>query len=126
MARVTAPGGLVAGRDGDYAAFAWYPRLPVLDDWLTLYQKCVRANGGEPDAGRHLLSWALAAGLTEPVATADVWCHATTADLQAISDELSHARDVRSTCGQESENAPCGWVAAVGAGAGRLARRRPR
>src|SRR3954447_15356420 len=30
MARVTRPGGVVAVRDSDYAAFAWYPRLPGL------------------------------------------------------------------------------------------------
>ena len=65
MARVTRPGGVVAVRDSDYAAFAWYPRLPGLDRWLALYQDAARANGGEPDAGRHLLAWAHAAGLTE-------------------------------------------------------------
>ena len=63
MARVTRPGGVVGVRDSDYAAFAWYPRLPGLDRWLALYQAAARANGGEPDAGRHLLAWAHAAGL---------------------------------------------------------------
>ena len=77
MARVTRPGGVVAVRDSDYAAFAWYPRLPGLDRWLELYQVAARANGGEPDAGRHLLAWAHAAGLTEVDATASAWCFAT-------------------------------------------------
>src|SRR4051812_14945031 len=77
MARVTRPGGLVAVRDSDYAAFAWYPRLAGLDRWLELYQAAARANGGEPDAGRHLLAWAHAAGLTDPEATASSWCFAT-------------------------------------------------
>jgi SAM-dependent methyltransferase len=77
MARVTRPGGVLAVRDSDYAAFAWYPRLPGLDRWLALYEAAARANGGEPDAGRHLLAWAHAAGLTEVTATSSAWCFAT-------------------------------------------------
>jgi SAM-dependent methyltransferase len=77
MARVTRPGGVVAVRDSDYAAFAWYPRLPALDRWLELYQAAARANGGEPDAGRHLLAWAHAAGLDDVTATSSTWCFAT-------------------------------------------------
>ena len=52
MARVTRPGGVVAARDGDYAAFTWWPQLPELEEWLRLYRAAARANGGEPDAGR--------------------------------------------------------------------------
>src|SRR4051794_37290332 len=37
MRRVTRPGGIVAARDSDYAAFAWFPRLPALDEWMALY-----------------------------------------------------------------------------------------
>ncbi len=77
MARVTRPGGVVGVRDSDYAAFAWYPRLPALDRWLALYQAAARANGGEPDAGRHLLAWAHAAGLSDVTASASTWCFAT-------------------------------------------------
>jgi SAM-dependent methyltransferase len=77
MARVTRPGGVVAVRDSDYAAFAWYPRLPGLDHWLALYQAAARANGGEPDAGRHLLAWAHAAGIDAVTATSSTWCFAT-------------------------------------------------
>jgi SAM-dependent methyltransferase len=77
MARVTRPGGVVAVRDSDYAAFAWYPRLPGLDRWLELYQAAARVNGGEPDAGRHLLAWAHAAGLGDVTATSSTWCFAT-------------------------------------------------
>jgi ubiquinone/menaquinone biosynthesis C-methylase UbiE len=80
MRRVTRPGGLVAARDSDYAAFAWHPRLPALDAWMALYQRLARENGGEPDAGRRLLSWAHAAGFTEVAATASTWCFATPAD----------------------------------------------
>ena len=52
-------------------------RLPGLDCWLALYEDAARANGGEPDAGRHLLAWAHAAGLTEVEASASTWCFAT-------------------------------------------------
>jgi SAM-dependent methyltransferase len=77
MARVTRSGGVVAVRDSDYASFAWYPRLAGLDRWLELYQAAARANGGEPDAGRHLLAWAHAAGLDDVDATSSSWCFAT-------------------------------------------------
>jgi len=80
MAALCAPGGLVAARDGDYSAMAWFPRLPELDRWMELYQRAARANGGEPNAGPRLLGWAHAAGLTEVTATASVWCFASDAD----------------------------------------------
>jgi hypothetical protein len=35
-----------------------------------------RGNGGEPDAGRRLLSWAHAAGFTDVTATSSTWCFA--------------------------------------------------
>jgi SAM-dependent methyltransferase len=76
MRRVCKPGGVVAARDGDYAAFTWYPALPELDDWLRLYRAAASANGGEPDAGRRLLAWAHAAGFSEIAATSSTWCYA--------------------------------------------------
>jgi SAM-dependent methyltransferase len=80
MRRVTKPGGLVAARDSDYATFAWFPLLPELDEWLALYQRVARSNGGEPDAGRRLLSWARAAGFDDVTATSSTWCFATPED----------------------------------------------
>lgn len=77
MKRVTRPGGIVAARDADYAGFFWFPLFDELDDWLQLYRAAARANGGEPDAGRRLLSWARAAGFEEVTATASTWCYAT-------------------------------------------------
>jgi len=77
MRRVAKPGGLVAARDADYSGFLWYPLIPELDEWLQLYQTAARANGGEPDAGRRLLSWAKAAGFAQVRASASVWCYAT-------------------------------------------------
>ena len=82
MRRVTRPGGVVAVRDSDYAAFAWFPRLPELDEWLALYQRVARGNGGEPDAARRLLAWAHAAGFTDVTASSSTWCFATPADRE--------------------------------------------
>ncbi|MFI5909520.1 class I SAM-dependent methyltransferase [Dactylosporangium sp. NPDC051541] len=76
MRRVCKPGGYVAARDSDYTAFTWYPQLPELDDWMALYQRMARANGGEPDAGRRLLAWANAAGFSAVTATSSTWCFA--------------------------------------------------
>lgn len=76
MGRVCRPSGVVAVRDSDYAAMTWYPEVPALDDWLTLYRRTARHNGGEPDAGRRLLSWAQRAGFTQVTASASVWCYA--------------------------------------------------
>ncbi len=77
MRRVTRPGGVVAARDGDYSAFDWFPRLPELDEWLALYQRVARANGGEPNAGAYLESWARAAGFTDVTATTSAWRYET-------------------------------------------------
>ena len=77
MRRVCAPGGYVAARDADYAAMTWYPEVPGLTEWLDLYHAVARGNRGEPDAGRHMLAWANAAGFGEVTPTASVWCHAT-------------------------------------------------
>jgi ubiquinone/menaquinone biosynthesis C-methylase UbiE len=77
MRRVCAPGGIVAARDADYAGFIWYPRLDALDLWREVYQQTARANGGEPDAGRRLLSWARDAGFTDVTPTGSLWCYAT-------------------------------------------------
>lgn len=82
MRRVCRSGGLVAVRDVDYSATTWFPPDPDLDDWLDLYGRVARGAGGEPDAGRRLLGWALAAGF-EPEAiqpSASAWCFATPAD----------------------------------------------
>jgi SAM-dependent methyltransferase len=80
MGRVCRPGGIVAARDSDYRAFAWYPEPAGLDGWLALYRRVARHNGGEPDAGRHLLSWARTAGFAEVTATSSTWCFSDAAD----------------------------------------------
>ena len=80
MARLARPGGIVAARDSDYAAFTWWPEVPALSHWQDLYRRVARANGGEPDAGRRLLSWAHAAGLDDVIATSSTWTFATPED----------------------------------------------
>jgi ubiquinone/menaquinone biosynthesis C-methylase UbiE len=96
MARVCRPGGLVAARDADYAAMTWYPASTALDGWLDLYHSLAHANGAEPDAGRRLLSWAQAAGLTEVVPSASTWLYATpdrvTWWARTWADRVVHSR----------------------------------
>jgi SAM-dependent methyltransferase len=76
MRRVCRPGGVIAARDADYGGMLWYPEDPELTEWRALYQRVARALGGEPDAGRRMLSWARAAGFTQIEATASAWCYA--------------------------------------------------
>ncbi|MFE0156808.1 class I SAM-dependent methyltransferase [Nonomuraea sp. NPDC059007] len=105
MRRVTKPGGIVAVRESDYAAFAWYPELPELDAWMDVYQRAARANGGEPDAGRRLPSWARQAGLSDVTTTSSTWCFSTPQDREwwggmwaerVVSSALAH--QATSTC----------------------------
>jgi 2-polyprenyl-3-methyl-5-hydroxy-6-metoxy-1,4-benzoquinol methylase len=80
MRRACRPGGIVAVRDAIYSAMTWWPDFPGLGRWLDVYRTVARANGGEPDAGRHLLAWAHAAGFTDVTASASAWCFATPDD----------------------------------------------
>ena len=80
MGRVCRPGGIVAARDSDYAGFTWYPAVPELDRWLEVYSAVARSNSAEPDAGRRLLAWARAAGLSDPSASSSTWCFASPMD----------------------------------------------
>ena len=75
LARVVRPGGVIAVRDGDYGAFTWYPEHAGLTEWRDLYRAVARLSGGEPDAGRHLVAWAHAAGLTDLTATSSAWTY---------------------------------------------------
>ncbi|MQA10165.1 MAG: methyltransferase domain-containing protein [Pseudonocardiaceae bacterium] len=95
MRRVAKPGGIVAARDADYAGMTWYPTAPGMDQWLSVYRAVARANGGEPDAGRRLLSWARQAGFEEITSSASVWCYAT-ADERAWWSGLWAERVVNS------------------------------
>jgi ubiquinone/menaquinone biosynthesis C-methylase UbiE len=77
MRRVVRAGGIVAVRDSDYATFTWHPMSEGLERWLRLYHEIARANGGEPDAGRRLYSWAQQVGFTRVDTFASSWCFAT-------------------------------------------------
>ena len=80
MRRVTRPGGIVAVRDAVYSAMTWFPEPAGMEQWRSVYMATARANGGEPDAGSRLLSWARAAGFTDVTASASTWCYATPTD----------------------------------------------
>ncbi|WP_214316651.1 class I SAM-dependent methyltransferase [Nonomuraea sediminis] len=101
MGRVTKPGGYVAVRDSDYAGFTWWPLLPELDEWLDLYRKVARANGGEPDAGRRLLSWAREAGFEDITPSSSTWCFATPED-RAWWGGMWADRILRSALGEQA------------------------
>lgn len=73
MRRVLVPGGLLAVRESDYAAFVWAPEDPLLDAWMALYHEVVRANGAEADAGRFLKGWVLDAGFTDLEVSSSTW-----------------------------------------------------
>ena len=80
MRRLTRSGGIVAVRDAVYSAMAWFPDPEGMEQWRSVYMTTARTNGGEPDAGSRLLSWARAAGFTDVTASASTWCYATPAD----------------------------------------------
>lgn len=77
MRRVARAGGIVAVRDADFRGVFWFPEVPELDEWMELYQQLARGNQAEPDAGRHLLSWAQDAGFTEIRPSSSNWIYAT-------------------------------------------------
>jgi SAM-dependent methyltransferase len=82
MRRVVKPGGVVAAREVDYAGTIWFPQIPGLDEWMALYQRVHRSHGGEPNAGRRLQAWALAAGFDKVVSTASIWNFADSVDRE--------------------------------------------
>ncbi len=82
MRRVLKPGGLLAVRDADFGAFAWYPGDPVLERWMHLYHDLTTRNGAQADAGRNLKAWVRAAGFTSVVETSSNWTFQTDEDRQ--------------------------------------------
>ena len=77
MRRVCRPGGVVAVRDAVYRGMSWFPASPELDRWLDVYCAVAEANGGEPDAGSRLRSWARETGFSDVQTSASAWCYAT-------------------------------------------------
>lgn len=62
MRRVAKPGGFVAVRDWDCSSMTWYPNIEGMSLLRDVRLRHARSLGGEPDAGRRLLSWAIEAG----------------------------------------------------------------
>lgn len=85
MRRVAKPGGIVAVRDADFHGMSWYPQLPELDEWMDVYQRVARHNNAEPDAGRRLVHWAQAAGLTDVTPSSANWLYATDSERAWLS-----------------------------------------
>jgi ubiquinone/menaquinone biosynthesis C-methylase UbiE len=96
MRRVCKPGGIVAVRDADYGAMVWFPDMPELERWRSLYRQIARQNGGEPDAGRALLSWASQVGFSALQPSASAWCFANDLDRAwwggQWADRVQHSR----------------------------------
>jgi SAM-dependent methyltransferase len=101
MAQLVRPGGLVAVRDSDYSAFTWAPANEGLDRWLAVYLAVTRRNGAEANAGRHLLGWAHAAGLTDVTYTSSTWTYATPGERAWWAD-LWAERTVASSLGEQA------------------------
>lgn len=105
MRRVVKPGGLVAVRDADFSIMTWYPDSEGLADWQKLYIQVARSNGGEPNAGRRLHSWARQAGFDRRsiTATASTWCY-NTADERAWWSGLWADRTIKSSYAEHAIN----------------------
>lgn len=82
LRRVVRPGGVIALREIVYGGAVWYPLSPGLSRWMEVYQELARANGGEPDAGSRLKSWAMEAGLADIRSSASVWSFETPEDRE--------------------------------------------
>jgi len=101
MARLVRPGGIVAARDSDYSAFTWAPRNAGLERWRDVYLAVTRRNGAEPEAGRWLLGWAHAAGLSNVTYGSSTWTFVTPDELRWWS-ELWAERCVASSFAEQA------------------------
>ncbi|EEA26653.1 hypothetical protein TMatcc_005070 [Talaromyces marneffei ATCC 18224] len=86
MYRVAKVGGFVAARESDYGGFVWHPSIDGLSEWSNLYDRVTRNNGGEPNAGRMLHSWARQAGLADVKCSSSTWCYNTKQEIAWWSD----------------------------------------
>lgn len=62
MRRVCKTGGYVAAREPDWDTCITHPPYPILERWKEVQHQLKRKEGAEPNAGRHLAEWAVAAG----------------------------------------------------------------
>ncbi|MDJ0350508.1 methyltransferase domain-containing protein [Cryobacterium sp. PH29-G1] len=82
MRRVLRPGGVLAARDVDYGGVIMAPHIDGLADWMRVYREVHYWNGGDPDAGRSLKTWARRAGFTDVTSSASIWCFASDAERE--------------------------------------------
>jgi len=73
------PGGFLAIRDADMGTSIHTPHFPELDRSFEMVNAAMRAAGGNPDGGRHLLSMAMMAGFPRDAITLTMgnWCFST-------------------------------------------------
>lgn len=62
MRRILKPDGILATREVDMSVNQWYPEYHAFEEWLNIYMRVARANGGDPMAGRKIHAWAHEAG----------------------------------------------------------------
>ena len=95
MRRVLRPGGIVAVRDSDYAAFVWAPADPRLTRWMEIYHQLTARNGHEADAGRHIHDWVREAGFEQLQISSSNWTFHTPEDRawwgQTWADRVRHS-----------------------------------
>lgn len=63
--RVCKPGGFLACREVDWDSMLLFPMTAGLSTWSRVSRENMRSGGAEPNAGRHLIHWALQAGCRE-------------------------------------------------------------
>lgn len=78
MRRVCKLGGFLAAREPDLDTCIIHPHHPALEKWRRLQAQMQRTEGAEPNAGRHLATWALNAGFARD-------------KIQVSSDTLQYA-----------------------------------
>lgn len=103
MARVLKPGGYLAARDADYGGFLWFPESEPVARWNKSYRALARLNGGEPDAGRRLATYAQQAGLTGAQYTTSTWTY-TGQNAQWLADSWAQRLE-HTTLGEQLVNA---------------------
>ena len=77
MARVRVPAVWSPCATSTTPSMVWHPASEGMTRWLEVYRRLARLNHAEPDAGRHLVAWAHAAGLTRLEPSASLWTYAT-------------------------------------------------
>lgn len=78
----------MAVRSNDFRGFSWWPESEGMARWRDLHLRVTRSNGGTPDAGRRLRTWAREAGfdVASPSSdrarmTAGTWCFTSEQDV---------------------------------------------